>query len=89
MLAELEANNELAASVGMTSGSAGLSDEEQALFEELERESAGGEAPVAPEPSKGKQTAQHAGNSPESSSFNEDSIPSQRNEPRRSEPEPG
>ena len=39
-LAELQADNEVAGSVGAI-GEAGMSDEEQALFEELEREDAG------------------------------------------------
>ena len=43
MLAELEADNELAGSVGAITNS-GLSAEEQALFEELEREAAGDKA---------------------------------------------
>ena len=38
MLAELEAGSELAASIGQTGGIAGLNAEEQALYEELERE---------------------------------------------------
>ncbi len=38
MLAELEANSELSASIGQTGGIAGLNAEEQALYEELERE---------------------------------------------------
>jgi hypothetical protein len=40
MLAELEAGNELAGSTGSI-GAGGMSEEEQALFEELERDSAG------------------------------------------------
>jgi chromatin segregation and condensation protein Rec8/ScpA/Scc1 (kleisin family) len=42
VLAELEANSELAGSVGSIASS-GMSAEEQALFEELEREAGGGE----------------------------------------------
>ena len=42
MIAELEASNELAGSTGSLA-SAGMSAEEQALFEELEREAGGGE----------------------------------------------
>jgi hypothetical protein len=38
MLAELEAESELAATIGQTGGIAGLNAEEQALYEELERE---------------------------------------------------
>jgi hypothetical protein len=52
VLAELEANSELAGSVGSI-GATGMSAEEQALFEELERESGGGEkAPTTPTPSE-------------------------------------
>src|SRR5439155_1597419 len=40
VLAELQANNEVAGSVGNIAGT-GLSEEEQALYEELEREAAG------------------------------------------------
>src|SRR6185436_10205246 len=43
MLAELQADNEVAESVGGIA-TAGMSDEEQALFEELEREAKGGVA---------------------------------------------
>lgn len=46
VLAELEANSELAATVGSI-GSSGMSGEEQALFEELERETG-----TAPQPAK-------------------------------------
>ena len=49
VLAELQANNEVAGSISSIAGT-GLSEEEQALFEELEREAAGAktaEAPVA------------------------------------------
>lgn len=42
-LAQLQADNEIADSVGAIA-TAGLSDEEQALFEELEREASGGKA---------------------------------------------
>jgi hypothetical protein len=48
ILAELEANTELATNVSQVSGVGGLSDEEQALYEELEREASAGEA--APQP---------------------------------------
>ena len=40
VLAELQADNELAGSVGSIAGT-GLSEEEQALYEELEREAKG------------------------------------------------
>ena len=42
MLAQLQADNELADSVGSPAATAGMSAEEQALFEELEREASGG-----------------------------------------------
>lgn len=48
MLADLEANTELAGSVGPAMAT-GMSDEEKALYEELERESGGAEE-AAPEP---------------------------------------
>jgi len=52
VLAELEANAELAGSVGSI-GAAGMTEEEQALFEELEREASGGEkAATTPAPSE-------------------------------------
>jgi hypothetical protein len=47
MLAELEAESELAASIGQTGGIAGLNAEEQALYEELERETNPGKAATA------------------------------------------
>lgn len=49
VLAELQANTELASSVSQSSPTGGLSDEEQALFEELEREASSGTA-AAPQP---------------------------------------
>jgi hypothetical protein len=48
VLAELQADGELAGSIGAVAG-AGMSDEEQALYEELERE-AGGPAKAKPSP---------------------------------------
>ena len=48
VLAELEANAELAGTVGSI-GSSGMSAEEQALFEELEREAGGGTVAAAPD----------------------------------------
>ena len=47
VLAELQANNEVAGSVGNIAGT-GLSEEEQALYEELEREAAGSKTAQAP-----------------------------------------
>ena len=47
VLAELQANNEVAGSIGSIAGT-GLSEEEQALYEELEREAAGSKTAEAP-----------------------------------------
>src|SRR4051812_41399397 len=47
VLAELQANNGVAGSIGDIAGT-GLSDEEQALYEELEREAAGPKTAEAP-----------------------------------------
>ncbi len=47
-LAQLQADGELAASIGATTTAGGLSEEEQALYEELEREAAAAE-PLMPE----------------------------------------
>jgi hypothetical protein len=87
MLAELEATTELAATTGSVA-TGGLTEEEQALFEELERESAGtvDEAPedvAAPEPKTGDRQRQR----------DRESLPpipnSAERPPRRSEPEAG
>lgn len=51
MLAQLEADNELASSVSATSGAGSLNAEEQAIFEELERD-AKGPAEAAPAPAR-------------------------------------
>jgi hypothetical protein len=48
MLAELEAESELAASIGQTGGIAGLNAEEQALYEELEKETKPAKSAAAP-----------------------------------------
>ena len=87
VLAELEANAELAGSVGSIAAS-GMSEEEQALFEELERET--GTAPVA---------SQAVTAPPLRSSAQSQSAPPQRTEPatnqsaastpRHNEPEAG
>jgi hypothetical protein len=85
MLAELEATSELSASTGSITGG-GLTAEEQALFEELEREASGGaeaKAEVAsePEPKTGDRQRQRESLPP---------VPtSPEREPRRSEPEAG
>jgi len=86
VLAELEANAELAGSVGSI-GATGMSAEEQALFEELERESGGGEkaanTPVASEPQR--TTASHKSTEPAREQAKEPMSTS----PRRNEPEAG
>ena len=77
MLADLEAQNELALSVGQGSATSGMSSEEQALYEELERESgatkpaagAAAPTPAAPAPAEPRPVKQAA--------------------PRRAEAEPG
>ena len=74
MLADLEAQSELALSVGQ-SATAGLSSEEQALYEELERETASTTAP--PEATTPPQAAPP------------DARPAKQSSPRRAEPEPG
>jgi hypothetical protein len=85
MLAELEASNELAGTTGSVA-TGGLTAEEQALFEELEREASGGtaektEIAAETEPKMGDRQRQR------------DSIPpipsSSERQPRRSEPEAG
>jgi hypothetical protein len=57
MLAELEAESELAASIGQTGGIAGLNAEEQALYEELEKETNPAKAAEAPAASSSKAAA--------------------------------
>jgi hypothetical protein len=92
-LAELQADNEIAAGVGSTA-STGLSDEEQALFEELEREAQAEKAPPTPvaekpeptEPVKEKtreRTPEPIAEEPEPP------TPAASSTTRRSEPEPG
>ena len=84
VLAELEANAELAGSVGSVAAS-GMSAEEQALYDELESEAGGGStSPSAPEASQASprraETAQRVPPSVQSTASSE---------PRRNEPEPG
>jgi hypothetical protein len=88
VLAELQASTELAGSIGAT-GATGLTDEEQALYDELERE-ATGESPTdvlteAPTPTR--PTA--AANRPRQAERETPPPLPNRTEPRRSEPEPG
>lgn len=83
VLAELEASAELAGSVGPV-GAAGLSPEEQALYEELERESGAavpeGHAQVSRAPAAPAEPAQPS---------EEPTQESTSAGPQRSEPEPG
>jgi len=94
MLAELEAGNELAGSTGSI-GAGGMSEEEQALFEELERDAA------APQPADAVATAKPDGAgreaAPASTRRESQPAPAQpakpqaqaRAEPRKPEAEPG
>ena len=91
-LAELQADNEIAGSVGSIA-SAGLSDEEQALFEELEREDAGEkQAKVAQEKSEKVESPKERTEERNRQPIAEAEGPAKNvatNTPRRSEPEPG
>jgi hypothetical protein len=78
MLATLEANHELAVSVGGVT-TAGMSAEEQAMFEELQREAAGGASAAA---------ASRSASTPPARERPASDAPA-RTEPRRSEPEAG
>jgi len=85
MLADLEASNELAGSVG-TVASAGMSAEEQALYEELEKENAVAAQPTARPSAAAAAAAQTA---PTSAAPAVAAAAPARSEPRRNEPEPG
>jgi hypothetical protein len=89
MLAQLEADNELAASVGGITSGAGMSAEEQALFEELERESGGGQSTEQPVLEREESPA--VTTAPQRTPAHEPAItPSPKvAEPRRAEPEAG
>ena len=89
-LAELQADNEVAGSVGAI-GSAGLSDEEQALFEELEREDAGEkQAKIAKEKTEKVEPTKEKSEERNREPIAETQSPTvATNTPRRSEPEPG
>jgi hypothetical protein len=80
VLAELQASNEVAATVSAV-GPSGLSDEEQALYEELEREA----AQPQPEP---QSTPARIPPRAEPRAAQPPPIPT-RKEPQRNEPEPG
>ena len=81
MLATLEANHELAQSVGGVT-TAGMSAEEQAMFDELTREAAGGAPTAAPTASQRASSGQTSRERPAPQS------PS-RSQPQRNEPEAG
>ena len=87
MLAQLQADNELADSVsGVSTATAGMTEEEQALFEELEKESAGEAAPAKAEAERvegQKQTPTKTPAREQESAQRPSSEPSQR----RAEPE--
>jgi len=84
VLAELEANAEMAGTVGSI-GTAGMSAEEQALFEELEQETGGKSAT-----STGTPATTRAGSSTEPAQrASQPTVGQSASAPRRSDPEPG
>jgi hypothetical protein len=91
MLAELQSNAELAGSLG-TPATSGMSEEEKALYDELERETgnvtktAGKSEPGRAQAEKKAMPSSAAGISPQREAPQQDAIPAQ---PRRSEPEAG
>ena len=88
MLAELEASNELAGSSGPLTGG-GMTTEEQALFEELERESAEAAAPT-PEPTESTAAAGKSPDRPQREpAVQTQTASSGAAQQRRSDPEPG
>jgi hypothetical protein len=93
MLAELEASNELAGTTGSIAH-AGMTAEEQALFEELEREAGGAEATATTikldtvEEENVRPAAQAQAAKPQREQSGAAPSPA-RSEPRRREPEPG
>jgi hypothetical protein len=90
VLAELEASSELATAVGAHAAS--LSSEEQALYEELQREVDQGAArsePTAPEPSAPVRAPSREPSSSVASSTSSASLPPLPPQRQRSEPEPG
>ena len=93
--AELQADNEVAESVGGIA-TAGMSEEEQALFEELEREAKGGvslpdhaDESAATEPLKKVAEAKPTQTAQTTTPAKESTPPTKQTEPRRNEPEPG
>ena len=88
VLAELQASTELAGSIGVT-GSTGLTEEEQALYEELEREASGGSPTDVLTETPSPTSPIAAANRPRQADRETPPPMSNRSEPRRSEPEPG
>jgi hypothetical protein len=94
MLAELEAGNELAGTAASIAH-AGMTDEEQALFEELERESGGAEAGTTRikldtvEPEEARASAPRQPAKPQREQPSSSVQPASAREPRRPEPEAG
>ncbi|HEX4797084.1 MAG TPA: hypothetical protein VH370_25050 [Humisphaera sp.] len=93
MLAELQSNSELAGSIG-TPATAGMNDEEKALYEELERETGNvGTAPPAAKVEPAKTTParkeQAAAQAPAASQPPPREPAQVQSQPRRSEPEAG
>lgn len=87
MLAELEANAELAESIGGTSAVGKMSAEEQALYEELERETGNSSAIPNTEAARAQAQPTPAGPAPEQAPPRAD--PSAEASPRPAEPEAG
>jgi hypothetical protein len=92
VLAELEANSELAGSVAMQAGATGLTAEEQALYDELEAESKVDDEKTS-EPQAVRHGSQQAADAsrpvstPPARERTSATPPPLRNESRRSEPE--
>ncbi len=90
VLAELQADNEVAGATGI-SALGGMTDEEQALYEELERES----APPDPAPEPAAEKSKPLRQPPERTKPAQTTVteqveePTVANEPRRNDPEPG
>lgn len=88
VLAELEANAELAGTVGSI-GATGMSDEEQALYEELERESGGGAAEAATPSTPAAEPSRTPSSQKAGEPAREAAKESIASTPRRNNPEPG
>jgi len=85
VIAQLQADNELAGSIGIRGGT-GLSEEEQALYEELEREAAGPAKTSATAQANAVKTSTRIPASPEMESVQPPPLPPQR---QRGEAEAG